>query len=322
MVDLSRMDYQVFCAIRGNRRVSGVSPSPEHEALHRIFTDDTALFARAVARALNVEMAIPADVSELSVDFTEFRPVVERRADTALHVKFKAEDTQDDYILIVESQTNLDDTRRASWPYYTAFVQSKYKCDVVLLVVCSKAATARWARTPIVTGLPGLPCQVTTPVVLGPDNVPVVTTVEEAAADLHFAVFSALTHSRGPEVRGILELLATALGTTDTDTAEELAEFTEAGLGDTPGLQIWRALMATETFPYVSQMRARGRAEGEAIGEARGEAKSILRVLKRRKVAVDQAARERIESCTDLKTLGTWLDRSLDVATVADLFKD
>lgn len=294
--------------------------SPEHEALHRIFQDDKALFAHALARAMNVQTAIPADVDELSVDFTEFRPVVERRADSVLKVIFRPEDKQEDFILIVESQTDRDDSRQASWPYYVAFVQNKYQYPVVLLVVCRKASTARWARKPIMTGLPGLACQTTTPIVLGPDNVPIVTTVEEAAADLHFAVFSALTHSRGREARAILEVLATALDTTDTGTAEELAEFTEAGLGDTPGLEIWRALMATEAFPYVSQMRAKGRAEGRVEGEAIGEAKSILRVLKRRKIAVDDASRKRIESCTDTTTLGTWLDRSLDATTVEELF--
>jgi hypothetical protein len=157
-----------------------------------------------------------------------------------------------------------------------------------------------------------------TPVVLGPDNVPAVTSVEEAASDLPFAVFSALTHSRGPKADGILETLAAALDTTDTGIAANLAEFTEAGLGDTPGLQIWRALMAAETFPFVSEMRAKGRAEGLA----KGEAKAVLRILKRRKVAVDGTSQQRIESCTDVRTLETWLDRSLTATTVDELFQD
>jgi hypothetical protein len=138
------------------------------------------------------------------------------------------------------------------------------------------------------------------------------------------AVFSALTHSRGPKVDGMLETLA-ALDTTDAGIAANLAEFTEAGLGDTPGLQIWRALMAAETFPFVSEMRAKGRAEGlaegEAKGEAKGEARAILRILKRRKVAVDGASRQRIESCTNVTTLETWLDRSLTATTVEELFQ-
>lgn len=319
-----------------------MSPSPEHEALHRIFADDRALFANAVARALDAKAPVPVRMSELSVDFTEFRPVVERRADTVLKAESGTGKPEDDYILIVESQTDPEDTRRMSWPYYVAFVQNKYRCPVVLLVVCSKAATARRAREPIVTGLRGLACQTTVPVVLGPDNVPAVTSVDDAAADLHFAVFSALTHSRGPKVRDILEVLATALNTTDTDTADDLAEFTEAGLGNTPGLPIWRALMATKPFPYISERRAKaqaeglaqgltqgraegraqGRAQGQAEGLAQGEAKLILRALKRRSVEVDDASRERIESCTDLETLETWFDRSLDASTIDDLFKE
>jgi hypothetical protein len=112
----------------------------------------------------------------------------------------------------------------------------------------------------------------------------------------------------------ILERLAAALDTTDTGIAANLAGFTEAGLGDTPGLQIWRALMAAETFPFVSEMRAKGRAEGEA--------KAVLQILKRRKVAVDGTSQQRIESCTNVRTLETWLDRSLAATTVEELFQD
>ena len=298
-----------------------MSVSSEHEALHRIFQHGPALFARAMARALDIKMTGPRRMAELNVDLTETRPI-ERRADSVLRAELMAGDPEGDFILIIESQTDPDDSRRKSWPYYIAFVASKYDCDVVLLVVCSKAATARWAREPIRIGRPGLTCLTVTPVVLGPDNMPAITSVEEAASDLPFAVLSALIHSRGPQAGGILETLAAALTTTDAGIAADLAEFTEAGLGDTPGQQIWRALMATETFPFVSEMRAKGRAEGEAIGEAKGEAKAVLRVLQRRKVAIDDMSRQRIESCTDLKTLETWLDRSLTVSTAEELFKD
>ena len=156
--------------------------------------------------------------------------------------------------------------------------------------------------------------------VLGPDNVPVVTTTEQASRDVPAAVFSALTHSRGPETRAILEALAVALGTIDTETAAFLAEFIEVGLGDTVGQQIWKVLMATVTYPYVSELRAKGRAEGQAEGRALGEAAAILRVLDRRGIAVDEDSRQRIESCRDLETLGTWLDRSLTATKASDLF--
>jgi hypothetical protein len=175
---------------------------------------------------------------------------------------------------------------------------------------------------------------------LGPDNVPPVTTVAGASQDVPAAVFSALTHSRGPEAGAILEALAGALNTIDTETAEFLAEFTEVGLGDTDGQRIWKVLMATVTYPYTSSLRSQGREEGRAEGleegraegraegleegRAEGQAKSratdILRILERRGIAVDSDARQRIESCGEYEILGTWLDRSLTAEKASDLF--
>src|SRR5262249_17967453 len=129
-------------------------------------------------------------------------------------------------------------------------------------------------------------------------------------------VFSALTHSRRAEVRGILEALVTALTAIDRETAKNLAEFTEAGLGDTAGRQIWRALMATRTYPFVSEMREQGREEGrvETLAEA------ILAVFGQRGIEVDEATRAQIESCDDAEVLKLWLLRSVVVASASELF--
>ena len=173
-------------------------------------------------------------------------------------------------------------------------------------------------------GLPDLTCMLVHPVVLGPGNVPAVTDMAEAGRDLTFAVFSALTHSRGSEVSAILEALAGALKAIDGETALTLAEITEAGLGGTAGQQKWRELMHKQLIPYVSEFRRQGieegRAEGRAQGEAAGRADAILQILGKRGIAVDDASRERIVSCADLDILGDWLDRSLTAAQVSDLF--
>jgi len=288
-----------------------MSPSPEHEALHRIFQYNPKLFARSVSRLLGVPAREPTDVQLLNVDLTETRPL-ERRADSVLLVEFEAPDQVDRYILLVESQTDPSEQRRTRWPYYIAYLHDKHECPVLLLVVCSKQETAEWGREPIVIGLDSLPCMIVTPIVLGPDNVPVVSSIPEAASDIPFTVFSALTHSRGSEAHVILEALAAALDTIDIEAASDLAEFIEAGLGSTPGQQIWKVLMATNAYSYVSEQRSQGRAEGRAV--------DILRILDRRGIDVDDASRERIESCTDIDVLGTWLDRSLDATTATDIF--
>lgn len=294
-----------------------MSPTAEHEALHRVFQRDEALFARAMARVFNIQVPEPApdSVKLLSIDLTETDPL-ERRPDSILQVEFLVEDQAEKYILVIESQTEPKDERRRRWPHFIAHLYDKYDCPVILAVVCSKGYTARWAREPIEIGLPGLGlvCQTTRLVVFGPDNVPAITDPAEAATDLMLTVFSALTHSRGTQARGILEALAAALTTIETEHAANLAEFTETGLGDTPGSQIWRALMATRTFPFVSQTRLEGRAEGLAA--------AIIANLGNRDIDVDADSRTRIESCADTDVLMTWLRRSLAVTSATDLFTD
>jgi hypothetical protein len=298
-------------------------PTSQHEALHRIFLQDEALFARAAAHILGVAVQEPQQVTVLSNDLTNVKPI-ERRPDSVLMAEWLIDDPAGRYILIIESQTDPEETRLRRWPYYIAYLHDKYECPVVLLVVCNKKSTATWARQPIVIGLPGLTCMLVHPVVLGPDNVPAVTDITEAALDVTYAVFSALTHSRSSKVGAILEALAGALKTIDRDTALTLVEITEAGLGETAGQQKWRELMTKRLTPYVSEFRRQGieegLAEGLAEGRAQGHARALLQVLDKRGIAVDDDARERIVSCADLDTLTAWLDRSLTAAQVSDLF--
>jgi len=113
--------------------------------------------------------------------------------------------------------------------------------------------------------------------------------------------------------------VAAALDAIDTETATALAEFTEAGLGDTAG-QKWRALMTATTYPYVSQLRSQGREEGRQEGLAEGRAAAVVRVLDHRGISVPNAARARILACTDIDTLDAWLDRALVLTIIEELF--
>jgi hypothetical protein len=300
-------------------KLLNMPPTSQHEALHRIFLQDEALFARAAAQVLGVIVQEPERVTVLNSDLTTVEPL-ERRADSVLMAEWLVDDPDGRYILVVESQTDPDEARRRRWPYYIAYLQDKYGCPVVLLVVCSKKATARWARQPIEIGLPDLIVMIVHPVVLGPDNVQAVTDPAEASLDATFAVFSALTHSRSPELNAILEALADALLTIDAETAALLTEITEVGLGNTAGQQKWRELMATYLPPFVSEFRLEGIRQGREEGLAEGRAEAILRILDRRGIVVDDDARQTITSCADLDTLDTWLDRSLTATQVSELF--
>jgi hypothetical protein len=55
-------------------------------------------------------------------------------------------------------------------------------------------------------------------------------------------------------------------------------------------------------------------------GEAKGRAEDILRILDLRAIDIPDAARERVNGCTDLELLGTWFDQALTVTTAEELF--
>ena len=177
----------------------------------------------------------------------------------------------------------------------------------ILLVVCTKPATEQWARAEITSGLGDLICMRVTPAVAGPGNVEPVTDLDKARANVGFAAFSALTHSRTGPAREILEVLAEALGSTDATNGRFLAELVEAGLDGTSSCEVWRDLMITNDYPHVSRWRAEATKQGIELGSVNTRIKDILRTLARRKIEVPKDERKLIEDCTDMGTLEVWL---------------
>jgi hypothetical protein len=294
-----------------------------HEAHHSIFRHDEDLFPEVMSQVFGVVLGRAGRVTVLSTDLTERRPQ-ERRADSVILAELLVEDEKSKYIVVVEAQTEPDEAKRWSWPYYIAYLRVKYECPVMLLVVCTKSATERWARTEITSGLGELICMRVTPAVAGPGNVEPVTDLDKARANVGFAVFSALTHSRMESAREILEVLAEALGSTEAENGKFLSELVEAGLDGTGSFEIWRGLMITGNYPHVSQWRAQATEQGIEQGIERGSVKTriedILRILTRRKISVSEEERATIEGCTDMDTLEAWFDRALVVNNVRDLF--
>jgi hypothetical protein len=290
-------------------------PTSQHEALHRIFQERADLLPRVLQKVLHVPLPDSVKVEIMNVDLTELQPVP-RWVDTLakLHLPDRT------LVTAVESQTKPSTQKRRRWARYLAYLHDTHNCDVLLVVTCRDVATACWARQPHQTGLPDWPSLIVRPLVLGPDNVPPITELHQACEDVDFAVLSALVHSESPRADAILEVLAEALATIDTDQAATLVDFTEAGLGEGSARDIWRMLMATQTYPYISEIRAKGREEGRAEGLAAGEAKAILLVLESRGLVVGDEQRERIVSCTDITRLEHWLRRASIVSGVDELF--
>lgn len=290
-----------------------------HEAAHRIFQDRPQLLA-PVFRLLGVPLPAKAAVEVLTADTTEIRPL-ERRVDSVLRIE--PSDGSDSFLLAIEAQGRRDPGKAGSWAYYLSYLKAKYDCPALLLVVCQDEATAAWASGPFRLGTEGWTSLCVWPLVLGPGNVPVITDPGEAAEDLALATFSAMTHGRDREIPAILEALAQALGVADPESVAYYSELLEIGLGETRAREIWRSLMSPRTyFPGRGTVIEETFQEGEARGRVQERAQMVLRVLENRGIPVAPEARERVTSCSDLDTLGRWLDAAFHVSGVDALFDE
>ncbi|MEU3984150.1 hypothetical protein AB0F77_29430 [Streptomyces sp. NPDC026672] len=290
-----------------------------HEALHRIFQKDPALLTRALQRVLHVPFPEPREIAALNVDLTEVEPV-ERRVDTLL----RAETDKGTYLLVVESQGKVDDRKRGSWPYYLSYLYEKYRHEPVLIVITQNSTTAKWASHPIRLGFPGWHSLTVRPLVLGPDNVPVIADERQAERDVPLAVLSAMTHGRGPQAPAILESLASALRTIDPDSAAVFVQFVDSCLADPQAKQMWRDLMTAIQYfwrhPLAEQVRAEGREQGREEGRLEDRREMVLRILEWRGISVSEDVRERVEACTRLDELEHWARRAMHATDAEALF--
>ncbi|WP_306321749.1 MULTISPECIES: hypothetical protein [unclassified Streptomyces] len=287
--------------------------SSPHETMHHFFRKETAMMVRNFQRLFHVPFPEARDIAVLDTDLTEIDPV-ERRVDTLMRV-----DTDEgNFLFAYEAQGKKDEKKPASWAYYVAHLHAKYQLQPVLFVLTQSRATARWAAQPIRLGLSQYPTAVVRPLVLGPDNVPLITDEKQAMEDPSLAVFSAIVHARGKRCAAILEMLARALDTIDADSAAMFAQFVESGLASKQARDIWRNLMATKNYFFRNPVAEGLREEGRVADRA----EMTLRILEWRGLAVPDDVRERVLACTDRDQLTAWAERAMHVEVAGELFAD
>ncbi|QNP64748.1 hypothetical protein [Streptomyces genisteinicus] len=294
--------------------------SSSHEAMHRIFQEYPGLLS-GISEVLGVPLPSPFSVTVMPTDLTENRPV-ERRVDTLLRLDTEGDDGP--LLLAVEAQSRKDPAKPSGWAYYVAYVLNKYGRPPLLLVVCQDRSTAEWAERPVDFAAAGWPSLTVRPLVVGPHNMPVITTTAEARKDLPLATFAAITHGASTDAAAILKALTGALRDAPDGIRFPLIEFVSQGLGTLPAALEWRKLVAVDlsfyTSPISEEIREEGRARGRAEGRAEGEARSVLLVMERRGIDVPDDVRERISTCTDPDTLLEWLGRAVTATSAEEVF--
>lgn len=252
-------------------------------------------------------------------DVTEIKPL-ERRVDTAMYIQSTDGFS---YIVVFEAQGKKDAAKRRSWPYYLAYLHERYRCPVLLVVICQDPSTAKWAREPIEIGVGEFTSFAAFPFVLEPKTVPVLSQIDEK--DLLLGVLSVITHGREID-KAELRTLAKALWSADAETRTDLATYVQLGLGSLPAASEWRTIMSVNLemlrkSPILREMLDEKEQEVEARSRAEGKAAALLRILDNRSLLLSGDQRERISTCTDPAQLDAWLDLAIAAATAADLFR-
>ncbi|MFG3339090.1 hypothetical protein [Glycomyces sp. NPDC048151] len=295
-------------------------PKPPHEVFHHLFRDDPDLARRGLKRCLGEDFPVFRSVSVINSDVSEIK-AINREVDTAL----KIETDQGPEILIIEPQSKPPtQAKKRAWHWYLSYLEAYYDCPAALVILTASKATAVNCRKPMTLGPDRRPSATVHPLVIGPDNTPLITDPAAAVEDVMYAVLSALANRYDPEISTALDALAEALEKTDGESSKFFAQYVEAGLGKGGAHDHWKGIIMSMTYQFSSdlqkELEARGLEKGLAEGRAEGRAESLLRILIGRKVALSTEQVEQIESCTDVRQLEIWIDRAITAETAADVF--
>lgn len=208
--------------------------------------------------------------------------------------------------IICEVQLRKDRRKWRSWARYVMSMMMRLDCPVQLVVFTTSVAVAQWAAAPIAHhgALLGVP------VVVGPDQIPVITDPAVAREDPEMAMLSAVTHS---EVPGVLEAVLHALRP-DFDNSGLYADLIYGALPAAARKHLED--LVTSTYEYKMPFARKYFAEGKAEGKA----EDVLAVLAARGIDVPEDVRARVAECTDGEQLDIWLIRAVTATTLGEVF--
>ncbi|KYG00746.1 hypothetical protein BE18_10900 [Sorangium cellulosum] len=282
-------------------------PSVTHEALVELFKNRPTLAAEMLQDALGQPVPAFAEARVESSNLAEIVPS-DRRAD--LVVVLVGEQQRPALAIVVEVQLGTDLDKPYVWLVYLAQTRARHRCPTRLLVVTTNPAMARWCSRPIDTGHPGL---MLTPLVLGPQGVPVVTDAEQAKAAPEVVVLSAMAHGQGEAGEAIgVAFLAAAAGLDE----ERRALYGDLVLSSL-NIAARRTLEAMMKSNYEFQSEfARSYV---AKGEIKAKAQDVVTFLEARGLEVPADVRERVLASTDLAELDRWIRRAAVVTDAREL---
>jgi hypothetical protein len=165
----------------------------------------------------------------------------------------------------------------------------------------------------------GRPPGIVTPLVLGPQVIPIITDPDRAQENPELTMLSTLAHAGGPDQRRVIEAVCSALDVIDRDDHGRADLYADVLFAELPAAAqdyLEECMTTTTGHRYRSEFARRYFGQGKAEGKA----EDVLAVLDARGIEVRDELREHITSCTDLAQLDKWIRRAATVRTAQDLF--
>ncbi|WP_437617067.1 hypothetical protein WMF20_24620 [Sorangium sp. So ce834] len=291
-------------------------PSVTHEALVELFKNRPTLAAEMLHDALGQPVPAFTEARVVSSDLTEILPS-DRRADVIV-VLLVGEQERPAMAIVVEVQLGVDPDKRYVWPVYVVQTRARNRCPTQLLVVAIDAEIARWCSQRIDTGHPGLTL---TPLVLGPEGVPVVTDAEQAKGAPEVVVLSAMAHGQGEAAEAIgVAFLAAAAGL-DEERRAVYGDLVLSSLNAAARRTLEAMMKSGYEFQseFARSYVAKGVEKGRQEGLLEAKAQAVLAFLEARGLEVPAEVRERVLESTDVAELDRWIRRAASVGDAREL---
>jgi hypothetical protein len=261
------------------------------------------------------------------------------------------QDALDVLALPIEIQRAVKKAKLFIWPAYQWVGRAQLGCKTRVLVIATTREVATWARQTIADGEDNM----TTVLVIGPDDVPRITAAATAIAFPALAVLSAALHADGPDGIAVARAAVAALRGLSPTIArrynhlvfhklspEDLTRLQTENPMNAPYLrpdiddddppdqysEYWLNFMAEKAAEVTAQITAQVTAQVTAEVTARVTAAEtlrtrvelLLRTLERRGLAIDADTRVRVFASTDTAELDAWIDRAITATSAADVF--
>jgi hypothetical protein len=221
---------------------------------------------------------------------------------------------------ILDVQLQIDAAKQRRWPVAAAVLFDSRGVMGDVIVLTHDASVARWAAKVARVEGPGGTVLWLQPVVVLLTQKEVDTLLASGKAELAVMAVWAIHDQTGRRARDIARAAVATIGAeTDEGLRQEMLRAMISMLGDSLAKEIEELLM-TPLQIKDSPVYTRIVNTLESRGEIRGEGRTLLRVLAKRGIVVDDTVRVRIETCTDVTQLDIWVDRASTATTLEAVF--